>query len=232
MSYGLFEIVNTAGNTPFTNASNNDFSIRTTTNQQKILLGNGSNTTAGITVSNNMVGVNTTPSYPLQVNGMMNYNSYAFYFWLGNNVGLTSGNPIPFAYADSNLPYTTITANGFRAPVNGIYLISTGLNLGNPGTSTVYRGAILRSSNLNTTNVGYEGYRTSPEIVALMTQEQANSTVYNQQNSVVVYCNSNDYIRVFVTPYAPNGFVTYTWPNGTSNYKFCYLTGYLISQMP
>lgn len=64
MSNSYIEIVNTAINPYFTNANNYDLIIRTDTVNQKLLLGNGSNTSiAGITLSNNIVTLAYSPRY-------------------------------------------------------------------------------------------------------------------------------------------------------------------------
>jgi hypothetical protein len=230
MSNSIIEVVNTNVSVPFTNANNYDLSIRTAAASQQILIGNGgtSNVISGITLSNNMVGINNSnPTFPLHVNGSINYTNYAFCFILGARVALTAGNPIPFNVANSNYSYTTITANGFRAPVSGYYYISTNLTLYTTNNST-FRGAILRSSNLNTSNLGFNDYLTNTETVGLINAERIYTLAYNEQCSLTVYCNSNDYIRVFVTPNVPSGFSTYDW-GATSSFPMCTLTGCLLS---
>jgi hypothetical protein len=233
MNTGQCEIVNSNLNIPFLNAKNNDLVIRTDNTQQKVLFGNNSNVLPGITLSNNYVGFNVNPVTPFQVGGPIKYSNYAFSFSIGSNgKSLTYGNPLPFDTADSNFPYTTITSNAFKAPVKGLYMISAGFNLYNV-TSCGYLGAIHKSSNINATPslAPYEFYynaASNNEIVAYMIQEYVAATSYCQQCSVVVNCNSNEYIRVMVTPTLANSFQTYPWAGSTSNSKLCFLTGHLI----
>lgn len=63
MSNGYFDIVNKTINTSFSNANNFDLAISTDNITQQILLGNGSNIQAGITLSNNHITLLNQPRY-------------------------------------------------------------------------------------------------------------------------------------------------------------------------
>lgn len=63
MSNGYFDIVNTSIASSFSNATNFDLAISTDNVNQQILLGNGSNIQAGITLNNNHVTLLNQPRY-------------------------------------------------------------------------------------------------------------------------------------------------------------------------
>ena len=225
---GFFEIVNTAINTPYTNAANYDMVLRTDQRQQKLLIGNGSNTTPAITLSNNFVGINTTPSFPLHVNGGIGYQTYAFSFSTANSatVGSTnsSGGAIPYTVADSNLPITTISNSGVRVPVKGIYMFTVIMGLVSTASGT-FRCGINRSA-AGTSSVTFNSISNNSEFIALFSQEQYNSQVMSVTCNVVAYCNANDYVRVFAMNGPTSTVTTYSWGPTTNVFS-----GYLISQL-
>lgn len=89
-STGFVEIVNSNILVPFTTASNFDMVIRTSTLGQRLFIGNNSNTTAGIIVTSNAVGINKVPAYALdvnttaRVNGANNAYNKLLVVWDGN----------------------------------------------------------------------------------------------------------------------------------------------------
>lgn len=173
------------------------------------------------------VGIGTTnPQYPLDVSGVARFQTYAFAFYLTPNTALTNGNPIPFNNANTNYPYTTITNNGFRAPVKGIYMITACLNLA-ASTNTYFRCGIHVDSTLNDTNFTTTTIVGSNKFIAFINNEstQTISALFNGNGSAIVSLNKDDYVRVFAT-WGSGTASTYQW--GTNTYV-CSMTGSLIS---
>lgn len=168
----------------------------------------------------------TMSNSQVTISGKLSYTSYAFYFTAASNTVFTNGNTVPFNASNVNYPYTTITANGFQAPVRGVYMINVGLNFDNNGTSSQYRSGIYRSSTLTVTAMPYVNFNTDSNFVGLAMQEMVNSSIFNTSTSSVVYCNAGDYIRVFMTVSSANASLkTYSWGFGN------YMSGYLISTL-
>ncbi len=160
--------------------------------------------------------------------GTIKMTTYAFRFLAASALTLTNGNPIPFSSADTNFPYQTITSNGFRAPVAGVYMFTVALALDNSGTSTSYRAVLYRQATLAITNMTFAAYTSLNTGNALfpLHQEQFNSTIATINGSCVVHLDLNDYVQVFATASSSVTLKTYSW---TSNFNNV-LSGFLLSR--
>lgn len=168
----------------------------------------------------------TMSNAQVTITGRLGYTSHAFYFTAASNTTFTNGNVVPFNASNISYPFTTITANGFQAPVKGIYMINVNLNFDNNGTATQYRSGIYRSSTLAVTAMPFINFNTDTNFVAYGMQEMVNSSLFNASFSGVVYCDAGDYIRVFMTASSANaGLKTYSWGLGN------FMSGYLISTL-
>jgi len=159
--------------------------------------------------------------------GTIKMTTYAFRFLALAGLTLTNGNPIPYSVVDTNFPYQTITSNGFRAPVAGIYMFTVGLALDNSGTSTSYRAILYRQATLATTNITFAGYTSLNIFNALfpLHQEQYNSVICTINGSCVVHLDLNDYVQVFATASSTVTLKTYSWGNFNN-----VLSGFLLSR--
>lgn len=140
---GTCEIVNTSISTPVLGSSNLDLVLKTDTNTQKIMFANGSNIVPGITLSNNLVGINNiNPTYQLDVAGDIRYtgsliqNGTKLRFCSGTVV--TNGSTAvstTFPFTFSNIPQVTFGITGaanYLLQTNITALSTTGFSVISP----------------------------------------------------------------------------------------------------
>lgn len=165
---GFFEIVNTAINTPYTNAADYDMVLRTDQPQQKLLLGNGSNTTPAITLSNNRVTMQNmyTINNPLCAVWTLKANSVASAL-----IPQSTWSNISAVYGNLGSYSEPMNASGYLViPVKGIYSISFS---GRVNTVQTWNTTSLRVHN------GYGASNGSPEIYLNVTDTTGANVIAN-----------------------------------------------------
>lgn len=142
---------------------------------------------------------------PLVCSSGIYYRNYAFRFFLQDNTLVIPNAFVPFGDADSQLPVTTITDYGYRAPVSGYYHFDLALRL-----------KILQVTTINTTALKVLLVRSVPGVMifdpyqppagtnvvgSYMSPYMGTGVGYPVEDTCVVQCktwlNSGDVVRVY-----------------------------------